>query len=559
LFFLGSYVDGSSPAWWIVLTLTIVWILPVLIFTFVFAVLFYSLIPFCFVFRHKIKLGHSFLLLACIVASCLVSSVAPLIVFELDYSSFFVKGSFATLGLTFSFLLLTAVVCLSSGFSQTFAHPSYNLEKSDSFKFSSRVNGLMPYFLSIYFLLIAAPYCFARVPSINAFMTGTYTKVAYRGFTCLCFFAYSFLLGKANKKHMNIGWAILLSTLLVSYLIAWVFVPLSYSYYSISFNNALTFYTTSLGSLSIFISFGSFGLESAIFLCMLSFFPAGIKKRSAIVAPLVTVISLTFFACLMSAFLERSEWILYFEGNPGTATIRSIFHSKNAFGIFLFNGCFASLFLLFYLKKYWNLFCLPLVIIFLFVSYEIKCNTAFVSAAIIGFVLIFVFLFRSRGKASWAFPLCVGLTAAMVLVIVLGTSIPALRDRFSVFHQLYVRFINLNTDEILSRTTLWKHCLTLVRGPFVLVGETDVVADMQLSMIQAMYNDSTLYDFHSAFVSFYSAHGLVGLCVYLGAHAYSLKQIIKLRWFSRPMEAVLIVLFIGAVLFSMPRNLCSFH
>jgi hypothetical protein len=100
--------------------------------------------------------------------------------------------------------------------------------------------------------------------------------------------------------------------------------------------------------------------------------------------------------------------------------------------------------------------------------------------------------------------------------------------------------------------------LTLVRGPFVLVGETDVVADMQLSMIQAMYNDSTLYDFHSAFVSFYSAHGLVGLCVYLGAHAYSLKQIIKLRWFSRPMEAVLIVLFIGAVLFSMPETYVLF-
>jgi 4-amino-4-deoxy-L-arabinose transferase-like glycosyltransferase len=123
---------------------------------------------------------------------------------------------------------------------------------------------------------------------------------------------------------------------------------------------------------------------------------------------------------------------------------------------------------------------------------------------------------------------------------------------------LYANLESIGTSEVLSRTKLWDYCLSLIRGPFTMIGETDVVANSQLTMIEQMAGDATYDDYHSAFVSFYSGFGLSGLLVYLSMFAFALKGIRKIRTVDSNIWFATLVLFFGAILFSMPETYTMF-
>jgi O-antigen ligase len=91
-----------------------------------------------------------------------------------------------------------------------------------------------------------------------------------------------------------------------------------------------------------------------------------------------------------------------------------------------------------------------------------------------------------------------------------------------------------------------------------MIGETDVVANSQLTMIEQMAGDTTYDDYHSAFVSFYSGFGLSGLLVYLSMYAFALKGIRKIRDANSKVWFAALVLFFGAILFSMPETYTMF-
>lgn len=554
LFLLGAYIDFDKGLWWAVLVLVLASAASVF-FSFIYLTIFYQKVaPFCL---KKYYFGHAFVFLLAMISGVLLTFLVIFPFYLYDHLSFISEASFASLGLPFAFLLLVSIVSVGARYDGQLLSSNHYASVSSSF--AQKVNSFMCPFLISYFLLISAPYCFALVPSINAFFVGTFTKVIYRAFTCLYFFAYSFFLMKANKSHLNWSWTILLASLLVVYLVSWALIPKEFSYYVLTANNTLTYYDVSIGNIYIFIAFGSFLLECAIFLCLISFFPSGIKNRNSVIFPLLSVVLLVLISCIFSLVKEPHTYALFINGtNTAEDSIHSWYHSKNAFGIFLFNGSFASLFLLFYSKSKWKWGFLGSFLLFFVISVIIKCNTAAASSGIAGIVLLIYLFTRIRHKLPWLFYLVLGFFVLLLAILIIGVYAPQLRSSVDLFGRIYDRIDKLTTDEVYSRTGLWSYCLSLIKGPFVLIGETDVIANTQLTMIERMNNNAMFDDFHSAFVSFYSAHGLYGLCIYLGAHAYALKQICRLRKNAPVMFVVLFDLFVGAVLFSMPETYTLF-
>jgi len=557
LFLFGSFIDSQLLSWWVSL-LILLGVLPIVGLSFVYEYLYYLSKPSIVVLRQKI--GRVSLYLFSILFSSLIVFLIVLPFYLTDRGSTLSSGSFAPLGLCFSALIILTIACIGGGLKDLSDRGSTTVPSgAKALAFANKVNRFMAIFLISYFLLIAAPYCFALVPKINVFFTNTATKVLYRGFTCLYFFAYSFLLMKANKLRINISWAVILIVMAAIYLVAWMIVPLSYQYYSETFERGVIFYSMNIGQLWVLEGFLTFLAEEAIFLCIISFFPFCVKDRKAVIWPLVAVVALVAFSCLFSYLKEMDLYKALIRGDDETSSnpLRSIFHSKNAFGIFLFNGSFASLFLIYYAKKCRWVFGIS-YFLFLVTSALIRCYTALVPSLLIGIILLFTLLFRLKDRHPWLFLSILGTVGVLFLITVIGAAVPDIRSHFSIFNLIYSNVDAIFTKEITSRTKLWDYCLSLVKGPFVLIGETDVVASNQLVMIEQMVGDSSYSDFHSAFVSFYSSHGLIGLCAYVGMHAYALKGIGRIKAANRNLWIAVTVLFVGAVLFSMPETYTLF-
>jgi len=557
LYVFGCLIDSGFASWWIALIALLI-VLPVIGVSFVFEYSYYLSKPSVVILNQK--LGRAAIYLISIILGSFMVFLVVLPFYLVDGGSDISSGSFAPLGLCFSALIILTIACLGGGLNDMAGRDAPKAEmEGKALRFASRVNKFMAIFLVTYFLLIAAPYCFATVPKINAFFTNTYTKILYRGFTCLYFFVYSFFLMKANKLKISLSWSIVLIVLAVIYLIAWAIVPLGYQYYSETFEQGVIFYTMNIGQIWVLEGFLTFLVEEAIFLCIVSFFPYCIKNRKAVIWPLVTAVALIGFACLFSYVHEIKLYKALLTGGqePSDNPIRSIFHSKNAFGIFLFNGSFASLFLIYYLKKFRWVFGVS-YFAFLLTSALIRCYTALVPSLLIGVILLFALLFKLRLHHPWWFLSILGSIVIVIFVVSIGAIVPEIRSRVSIFNLIYNNVNGIFTKEITSRTKLWDYCLSLVRGPFVFVGETDVVASNQLVMIEQMVGDSSYSDFHSAFVSFYSSHGLIGLAAYVGMHVYSLKGIGKIKATNKTLGVTMTILFVGAVLFSMPETYTLF-
>ena len=266
---------------------------------------------------------------------------------------------------------------------------------------------------------------------------------------------------------------------------------------------------------------------------------------------------LDFPAVLIRTSTERQEGVIH----EVRSQIVSITHSKNALGIFLFAGCFASAFLLKYLIKWkW-----PFILTFLLnllIAFVSGCYTAVVPVFLLAVILIIswvVQLIKNPKKKWLGYGISLVVITALVIVLVCVYT-PSIRTQSGVWSRLYNRLSSLGTNEVSSRTNLWTTGLSVLNGPFVFFGKPDQVANVEIGIAQLILpgNDLSPEDFHSAFLSFYSSHGLVGFVVYLALHAWVFAQLIKVHRKNPTLSVYLLILFVGAILFSMPETYTLF-
>jgi len=522
--------------------------------------------------RPAIQIGRQvfnfyFLFVACLVAGIFAAGLPVVAVYAINPEAIFVKGYWACFVLPFLFFLFETVALIGIALrARAMSAPEQEQPLVDQ---PDKVNRFMPIFLSTFFLLVAAQYCFARIDFINNFFTWLPTKILYRAMVFVYLGVYGFLLKKVNHLHVNMPWFVGMVVLLVSYFFVFSFVPLSFSYSyqgsQFSANGSTNYVFQTIGWYGILIMLGRFAGAAFIFLFLISFVRPSIHNRASVIWPMVTVVGLSMIFCFYSYIAEFKSYLAYFQGAEVRATIISITHSKNAFGIFLFLGCFASAFLLKYVKK-WNWIFIITFLLCLATALISGCYTAVVPVVIFAIVLLidfFINLIRTpKRKALGIVLLSLMGTVFAALVICIYT--PEIRNsnlRFtSVFIRLYNRLNSIGSTEIASRTGLWTQGVSVLNGPFVFFGKTDQIANLEVAIVQTISGDNnvTPEDFHSAFLSFYSAHGLLGLVIYLAVHAWVIARLMKIHRYDPKLSVFLLILLGGAILFSIPETYTLF-
>jgi hypothetical protein len=514
----------------------------------------------------KYKFNRYFLFPTSLILAILFSSIPYLLIYLVNPDLQLVQSHWFSLIFPFIFLLVSTgvflgIVFLSSSKESEAATSSENKIEPKT----DKTNGFLAFFLCSFYLLIAAQYCFAWNSRINSFFTTTSTKILYRAVIFVYLSVYCFLLARKNKLSLNLPWTLAMGLLVLCNLLVFSFVPTIISYSFEGLNNganlSINYVTLSIGWYNILVMFLRFLGAVYVFLLLFSFIRPSVSSRKQVVWPMITVVGLSVIFCVYSLIFERDSYIAFLHGEEVRSQIVSITHSKNALGIFLFSGCFASAFLLKYLAKWkW-----PFILTFLLnlaIAFISGCYTAVVPVFLLAVILIISWVVQliRNPKKKW-----IGYGISAVVLVGLGAVLvcvytPSIRTQSGVWSRLYNRLSSLGTSEISSRTSLWTTGLSVLNGPFIFFGKPDQVANVEIGIAQTVLpgNDLSPEDFHSAFLSFYSSHGLVGFVVYLALHAWVFAQLIKVHRKNPTLSVYLLILFVGAILFSMPETYTLF-
>jgi hypothetical protein len=567
LFGFGAYLDSDMT------NLVSSILLALLVLIAVSASLFVELLFFqnkpCLFLKNK-GINHYFLFASSLVISLFASSLPYLGIYLINPDYQLVQSHWFSLTFPFVYLLLSTGIFLGIVFLKTAAineefSPSNNLLSAPQKK--DKVNRFLAWFLASFYLLISAQYCFAWNSTLNSFFTGSVTKILYRAIIFVYLTIYCLLLAKVNHLKPNLPWTIAMGVLILCNLLVFTFVPTTISYVFQGSNQganlSINYVELSIGWINILTMFARFLGAVYVFLLLFSFIRPSVSSRRQVIVPMMAVVALSMVFCIYSLIVERNAYIAFFQGQEVRSQIVSITHSKNALGIFLFSGCFASAFLLKYVAKCKWIF-IPTFLLNLVIAFISGCYTAVVPIFLFAVILIInwlVGLIKSSQKKKKILGLALTLSGCIALAVVLiCVYTPSIRSQSGAWSRLYNRLSSLGSSEVSSRTKLWTTGLSVLNGPFVFFGKPDQVANVEIGIAQTVLPNSALSpeDFHSAFLSFYSSHGLIGLVIYLSVHAWVFAQLVKLHRFNSRLATYLIILFIGAILFSMPETYTLF-
>lgn len=464
--------------------------------------------------------------------------------------SFIALSQLAPSALVFIFLLISASLLVS------IRARAYSRSRGEEVMGKVIHEPFLPCFLVLYFLLVMAPYSFAPIPSINAFLTGS-GKIPYRLFTTALLGVYSLYLWIKHRLHPRFDMLIPMILLWGSFALSCAFAPRLFSYVSESHNASLTFTQVAYDETTIWMQLPFLLCDCFVFFCFISFFPPCVGNKRHVVIPLIAVVFYVLAACLFSYVKEFNAYVNYLNGSDQSkGAIQSWTQSKNAFGILLFHGAFASFFLLYCMKRWWRFAFAFLIVVFFATSYIAQCYTAMVPILVVGSLLFCLgALYAYRKKRLYGMvALACGL--ALVLAFCICAFVPAIYESNKVFGKIHVKVYYFFEHELLSRTKKWDLVLIICRGPYAIIGKSSV-AELELSLRENAILDLSYPDFHCSYVAMYGTAGLVGL----GMYCLSIGHAIKNIWMSHRKRTLLFVsagLFMTCLLFAMPETYTLF-
>ena len=414
----------------------------------------------------------------------------------------------------------------------------------------------LPWFLVIYFLLLIAPYSFAPIASVNAFLTGS-GKIPYRLFTTALLGIYSLYLWVKHRLRPRFDLLIPMALLWGSFALACAFAPRVFSYVSESLNGSFAFSQVVYSETIIWVQLPLLMCDCFVFFCFVSFFPPCVSAKMQVIIPLISVVVYVTAACLFSYVKEFGSYVNYINGSDQSkGEIQSWTQSKNAFGILLFQGAFVSTFLLYYVKC-WRRFAFAILdIVFFITSYIAQCYTAMVPILFVCLLLfLYVIVVAYRRKRIFGFAI-MGCGLALAVAIILCVFVPNIYETNSLLNKIHAKVFYFFDHEILSRTKKWNLALIICRGPYAFIGKSSM-AELELYLRESSVLDTPYPDFHSSYVAMYGAAGVSGLLLYIFSIGLVMKNIWSL-FKNRILLVILAGLLFACLLFAMPETYTLF-
>ena len=413
-------------------------------------------------------------------------------------------------------------------------------------KYQDKINKFLPIFLSTYMVLMILPYVFGRVEAINLFFSSGWSRAIFRLLTMMYAVIYLLLVGLSNrikvKWYYLVGGAILLFILLISS----IFAPKDIYKLDGTLGTTISFWEYSYSFVHFFISI-------SLFIFIISFLVPIMPSIKVLNNPLFILIGVTTFAIILSFFLEGKELIELINGGDAHAKdARSIFQSKNSFGLFIFLSAISSAFLILVNEdnnKYSYLFIL--IMLFTFMATIIGCRTAFIccfSLIIYLFIRSIILLHRHSKKL---FKIILIILASLALIFVLYMSVPIfhVKGMDGLYNITIYSFLRIG-DAFAQRAFLWAYAGDVMKNPlFLIFGANFDNARYLLISLSHHYSD-----YHRAYVSWFVQTGIIGTLVYAFLFGYVSYRIYQLIRKDLEKGLLVLVIFLSSILYGIPET-----
>lgn len=420
------------------------------------------------------------------------------------------------------------------------------------------IDRVSPWFLMTYFIFNSFPYIFARIPAINSIFTNSLIAFLIR-FGFLLLYA---ILGIAIMicHRIKINWIVLVGLLFLFVLfVVTIFIsPNTITYYSFYFTGKISINDITLGTYTKLVHIARFWGDIVVFFFLVFSYPHSLKNRNQITYIIMPAVVIATIGVFYTFIFERNNLFSIISGGS-TESINSIFHSKNAYGIFLFNGAAAITFIFFADSRKWFKILGLLQPVFLIMSFLIDCKLAAVCITLL-FILTYVYsifrYFKTRPYISFSL-LGIALIASLSLVLLF--TVPSLRNN-EIISKIYTKIVeslsNINISSFIGRTGEWAMVPRMTNGIYMWIGFS-TPAGYQLITSYTSINASaslSVYDLHNAYVDFYAYHGIIG-CLLLGLfYIYICYLIIKLYKKNKTMSLLVAVVLISSILYGMAET-----
>ncbi|MFA6780732.1 MAG: O-antigen polymerase [Bacilli bacterium] len=406
------------------------------------------------------------------------------------------------------------------------------------------INSLFSIVLIFYFVGVFIPNVTVSLGSVSTFFNFGVTKIIWRIFIAAIFGIYMLLAFIANQIRPN-RLLIIASIFIFALMLMTPIINIassSYQFMSLDTYSRLTISTVVIGFSEVIAYYGNIIVSFIFFFALLYAMPLLMKEAKHSKLVLYVIIGIMMFLCFYSFFTEYSKYGMILRGqiNVYENDIHSLFASKNAFGLFLYQAALICGYLFFSSlknddndfveesrkKKLLNILWFSLMIFFMIVAFfTINKNSIL---AIMVFVLFLVFVtFRNFNKHKTRNIIAISLISVAFLFFILIMTIPAIYN-VGIFNKIYLLFSGSGTA-LGGRAQIVNLFFNQFNSYHLFFGFGPYLGHYVYAWSLMTNSSAILYDLHNSYITILGEGGIFYFIFYIGLLIYAGYKIFKLK------------------------------
>lgn len=428
---------------------------------------------------------------------------------------------------------------------------------------NEKINKFVPLFLGIYFFFICTPYIFARIPALDNIVSNSTIAYVLRFLYLFWYAGFAFILMFSNRIRVNWKWLVGCIFIYLIFVLSCFITPNTVVSYSFYFTGKVSISTVSTGVYDCLIHLARFGGDLLFFYFLVTVYPYCFKNRNQFSLIVLVAAAIALIACFYSFVFERSTMKAILDGTGNPENMKSIFHSKNEYGIFLFSGAMAVTFVFFSDTRKWMKFFEITLPLFAVMAYICGCKLAAVCIVVLIIFSYFYAIIRYFNTRRWFSVSLITIVSLLALFTIFFFSIPQLHSSgflADLYNGIIDAFQNFSLNSLFGRVNEWGVVGRFVTGGYTLTGFFPATGYNYITSYTSINASATItvYDLHNAYVDFYAYHGIIGIAFLCSIYLFLFYKFGQLWKKNKSIMFLLLGLFICSILYGMAETYTLF-
>lgn len=406
------------------------------------------------------------------------------------------------------------------------------------------INSLFSLVLIFYFVGVFIPNITVSLGPVSTFFNFGVTKILWRTFVAAIFGGYMLVAFIANQIRPNrlliISSVFIFAIMLLTPIIN--IASSTYQFTSLDNYSRLTISTVVIGTSEVIAYYGNTVVSFVFFFALLYAMPLLIKETKNNKLVLYVIIGIMFFLCLYSFITEPNKYGMILRGNINVYEndIHSLFASKNAFGLFLYQAALISGYLFFASlknpdagypedeksKKGLKVMWFILMVFFMIVAF-FTINKNSILALMVFVLFLVIVTFRDFKKHLKRNVIVLSIIGSGLLMFALIMFVPALQS-VSLFNKIYLLFSGAGTA-LSGRAQITNMFFEQFNSFHLFFGFGPYLGHYVYAWSLMTNSPAILYDLHNTYITIMGEGGIFYFAFYLGLLIFAGYKIYKLK------------------------------